>query len=161
MSPFTNCNAHVCQGPPEAVASIDLMSCFEFKDSKQAYFEVRLVLGGLEVVQRRTVVQFIQHNDLQAQLCSATPQPLNPPGVISCDAHIQCATHLVFGVRVQQLSDDMRRNESCTPSDQYASWHILVPSSAYRSVCLRAAIYAGSMAVCKPVANHSVICSVL
>ena len=67
MSPFTNCNAHVCQGPPEAVANIGLMSCFEFKDSKQAYFEVRLVFGGLEVVQRRTIVQFIQHNDLQAR----------------------------------------------------------------------------------------------
>ncbi len=67
MSPFTNCNAHACQGPREAVANTDLMSCFEFKDSKQAYFEVRLVFSGLEVVQRRTVVQFIQHNDLQAQ----------------------------------------------------------------------------------------------
>ncbi len=67
MSPFTNCNADACQGPQEAVGNTDLMSWFEFKDSKQAYFEVRLVFGGLEVVQRRTVVQFIQHNDLQAQ----------------------------------------------------------------------------------------------
>ena len=67
MSPFTNCNVHACQGLREAVANNDLMSCFEFKDSKQAYFEVRLVFSGLKVVQRRTVVQFIQYNDLQAQ----------------------------------------------------------------------------------------------